>query len=242
MHVYIQCQCSIQVGDNMLCQSNVWAAISFGSCLIYLQIDQVWGIPNKIHGCFYCNPVSVVKMWGVFEGQDSWTVYLNVLFKCLASYQAWSIHINIACPKSGSSVTAPKLPKHWPLQVAGLLHLTYPPGLPSDLGYLDLTPKWGHSSPITSVSSSKNLLGNWTTMSDYEEIKANCLESEHLFEDADFPASTESIYYQRTGRHNWDNIEWKRPGVRNMYRIHRFMDRCMHIIHRPRPTKTWYRA
>ena len=47
----------------------------------------------------------------------------------------------------------------------------------------------------------------------YAAIKARCLQNNTLWEDPDFPAVKDSIYF-KTPPSAWPNIQWKRPKVR----------------------------
>lgn len=44
----------------------------------------------------------------------------------------------------------------------------------------------------------------------YHELKRQCIQQGQLFEDPEFPASDESLFYQKVPR---GKVEWKRPKV-----------------------------
>jgi hypothetical protein len=47
----------------------------------------------------------------------------------------------------------------------------------------------------------------------YDAIKARCLAANSLWEDPDFPAQKDSLFYAKPPS-AWPNIQWKRPKVR----------------------------
>ncbi len=51
----------------------------------------------------------------------------------------------------------------------------------------------------------------------YDEIKAQCLDSGCLWEDPDFPAEAESIFYNNPPS-VWPDVEWLRPSVSLHYK------------------------
>lgn len=48
----------------------------------------------------------------------------------------------------------------------------------------------------------------------FDAIKARCLQNGTLWEDPDFPAVKDSLFF-KTPPSGWPNIQWKRPRVRN---------------------------
>lgn len=44
----------------------------------------------------------------------------------------------------------------------------------------------------------------------YAELKKDCIKDKRLFEDPEFPASSESLYFRKPPP---GFVEWKRPGV-----------------------------
>jgi hypothetical protein len=46
----------------------------------------------------------------------------------------------------------------------------------------------------------------------YDAIRARCLASNNLWEDPDFPAEKDSLFYRKPPS-AWPNIVWKRPKV-----------------------------
>ena len=49
---------------------------------------------------------------------------------------------------------------------------------------------------------------------DYTKLKRLCEQRNHLFEDPDFPATRDSLFY--SADRSDANIEWKRPKVRKI--------------------------
>jgi hypothetical protein len=47
----------------------------------------------------------------------------------------------------------------------------------------------------------------------YDAIRARCVQNGTLWEDPDFPAAKESLFF-KTPPSGWPNIQWKRPRVR----------------------------
>ena len=47
----------------------------------------------------------------------------------------------------------------------------------------------------------------------YDAIKARCIANKTLWEDPDFPATKESLFFKKPPS-VWPNIKWKRPKVR----------------------------
>jgi len=84
-----------------------------------------------------------------------------------------------------------------------------------------------------SSRTDRNDVTNWSTVRDtragsasvsgkpsdninpYDAIKARCLQSNTLWEDPDFPAVKDSIFF-KTPPSAWPNIQWKRPKVRDI--------------------------
>lgn len=59
---------------------------------------------------------------------------------------------------------------------------------------------------IRKMSSSVKLFRDQS----YQELKEQCLQQGQLFEDPEFPASDESLYYDSSAK---GKVEWKRPKV-----------------------------
>ena len=57
----------------------------------------------------------------------------------------------------------------------------------------------------------------------YDAIKTQCLQNGTLWEDPDFPAVKESLFFKTPPSH-WPNIQWKRPHVITFVELFKIMN------------------